>query len=125
VTAARTAGSCTPAAPGCGGGYGLTVASFADKSKCRHQTANVGAVTRRTIRFFIAKNKTFKILVAVFAVVLIDWHLKFSLQILGLAESHIHQFLKLIYSSRDSNQYIGLRLNTPQLAAGSFIPRSI
>jgi hypothetical protein len=82
VTAAGTAGSGTPAAPGCGRGYGLTVASFADKSKRRHQPANFGAVTGRTIRFFIAKNKTFKVLVAVFAMVLIDWHLKISLQIL-------------------------------------------
>ena len=62
----------------------MTTAAFADKATCRHQPANVGAVARRTIRFFIAKNKTFKILVAVFAVVLIDGHLRFSLQILKI-----------------------------------------
>jgi len=76
----------------------LPVASFADKSKCRHQPANVGALARRTIRFFITKNNTLKILVAVFAVILIDWHLKFSLQLGKLAEGHIQPFLKVTCS---------------------------
>jgi hypothetical protein len=77
VTAAGTAGSRAAAARGCPGGFGLCLAAatFGNESTWGHQFGYVFALTGRTIRFFIAKDKAFKILVAFFTMVFINRHI--------------------------------------------------
>jgi hypothetical protein len=80
VTAAGAAGGGTAAARGCPGGFGycLPAAALGNESAGGHELGYLFTFTGGTIRFFTAKDKVFKILVAFFTMVFINRHIKYS-----------------------------------------------
>jgi len=88
MAAPGAAGCSTTAAGRSGGlGYGLSAASFTDKSTGRHHFPNLFAMTCTALRFLISKNQAFKTFTAFFTLILIDWHESFSVKVV----SNLHQ----------------------------------